>query len=86
MFLDWSPDDQAAALNWMIEQRGRCRACGTSEWQHPDEGHGSTFEVDAYVCFGCEQLDRERERRKDQTPQHGLKLGFFPREHVDDGS
>ena len=62
----------------MIEQRGRCGTCGTFDWQWPDEGKDADIEVDTYVCFGCEQVDRERDRVKDDIAPFGHKLGFFP--------
>ena len=67
----------------MIEQRGRCKTCGTFEWQWNEGGELDVFDVDAYVCFGCERIDSEVARRKDNAPHPGLKLGFFaPVDHT----
>ena len=62
----------------MIEERGRCKTCGTHDWQFPNEGIDAKIVVDAYVCYGCELVEREKDRRKDDADHHGLKLGFFP--------
>lgn len=62
----------------MLEQRGRCDSCGTFDWQWDNEGDDAIIEVDTYICFGCERVERERDRVKDDGIQYGHKLGFFP--------
>ena len=80
MFLDWSDEDQDKALAWKLQQKGRCDSCGTFDWQWPDEGNDSDLEADGYICFGCERIEREVERRSEQPKQLGQKYGFFLRE------
>jgi hypothetical protein len=80
VFLAWSDEDQGKALAWSLQQRGRCKSCVTFDWQWPNEGVDSDLVADTYMCYGCEQIERQIDRQKDLPTQHGIKFGFFPRE------
>lgn len=82
MFLDWTPLDQAKALEWHRDQRKICPTCRTrkEEWAQ---------DRDAYVghidyCPGCERIEQERENAQG-TSKRGLKIGLVPKEFATTG-
>ena len=66
-------------MAWQIEQNQRCPRCGAFAWE-ADE-----YEADGFHCAGCEALDVEAERRRDQPETPGVRLVLYPKD-VTDGS
>lgn len=50
-FLDWSDEDRAKLIAYILESRGRCSSCGTSQWEWDDDPFA--YEAMRHVCKGC---------------------------------
>lgn len=63
-FLCWSEDDQDKAIAWNIEDRTRCKRCGTKPFEWLDENGREIipppYEATDRRCMGCATLDQHR--------------------------
>ena len=50
-FLDWSADDRAKALAFMIENASKCALCGTAAWEW--EENRRAYTPVEHLCPGC---------------------------------
>lgn len=62
-------------MAWQIDQRGRCGKCGTSPWEWDDDP--DAYEPDGLMCLGCEALDKENERRRDEPAVPGISVVLY---------
>jgi hypothetical protein len=69
-FLEWEPEDQDAAIAYILhvrsEEASRCQSCGTREedWVDPDSKRTYPFpqyEAVNELCYGCQALYRSRD-------------------------
>lgn len=50
-FMEWSPEDRAKALAFVLESSERCSLCGTAAWEWADNPHA--YEPEEKFCKGC---------------------------------
>lgn len=50
-FLDWSAEDRAKALAFLVEKGLRCDLCGTAEWEWQQDRRA--YEPVEKFCMGC---------------------------------
>jgi hypothetical protein len=50
-FLEWSPEDRAKALAFLMEKALRCDMCGTAEWEW--DADRRAYEPVEKFCMGC---------------------------------
>jgi hypothetical protein len=50
-FLDWTPEDRAKVLAFMLEKASRCDMCGTAEWEW--DADRRAYEPVEKFCMGC---------------------------------
>lgn len=75
----WLPEDTTAALDWHIEQAGRCPGCGhnqatTTSKDPPD------YDVEAVVCHACMARTREAQRMQGTRSEDMGAIYFRVRE------
>jgi len=83
-FLAWSEADQDAALAWSALEASRCPSCGTLEadWDEDDGGSRDAWQPQAHVCRGCELLESERARVRDDAPNmRGVSIRLARTDH-----
>lgn len=66
-FLEWSQEDQDAALGWSSYEARRCRSCG----RHPAEGE---THVHVDVCPGCIAVDKANQTDDAKVPGAHTRL------------
>lgn len=72
-FLQWSPDDQQAALAWQADQDERCPHCGTADWEW--EENRDAYSTEVRVCRGCHRRGmEERSQQKNAEEMPGLQV------------
>lgn len=62
MFLEWSPEDKAKALAFLIEEGQRCQMCGTAPWEWEENTYA--YDPIAHLCRGCYLKDTAQEDSK----------------------
>lgn len=50
-FLAWDEDDRSKLLAYILESRGRCSSCGTSQWEWDEDADAYT--AMRHICKGC---------------------------------
>jgi hypothetical protein len=50
-FLEWSPEDRAKTLAFLLEKSARCDMCGTAEWEW--EADRFAYAPVQKQCHGC---------------------------------
>ena len=73
-FLDWSVEDQQKVMASLLEERSRCKSCGTSEWEW--ESDRFAYSAAQHICNGCMRLDAANE---DSNRSPGAKMVLVPR-------
>lgn len=64
----------------MLEQREKCPKCHSFHWEWgTDDEPLEPYEADGFHCPGCEHVEVEAERRKDQPESFGVSLVLFPK-------
>lgn len=63
---EWSDEDRAKALAYIMYRAQFCDSCGTAEWEWDEEQGGSRFAYEPVetICPGCEKKDWLREDDK----------------------
>lgn len=75
MFLDWSDDDRAKAIAFVLEKGSRCFMCGTAGWEWDPEQGGSrhAYEAVEKFCHGC-YVKSSMSRDIDSSDGHTIEL------------
>lgn len=67
---DWSTEDRARVIAYLMEKAERCNLCGTAEWEWLEDRYA--YEAVRHICFGCQQKDLARE--EEDGAQAGLSI------------
>lgn len=75
-FLSWRKTDRDKAIWWHVRERDRCGRCGTrsAEWDETRGGDRNAYTPELGRCRGCELMDSEQDKLKNQS---GLGRGVF---------
>lgn len=71
-FLEWSPEDRAKVLAYLMEQSSRCVSCGTAPWEWKSDKFAYTA-VDDF-CQGCYKKAMHTESSGSGLPGTNVKL------------
>lgn len=71
-FLEWSPEDRAKVLAYLMEQSSRCVSCGTAPWEWEQNRFAYTAVDD--LCKGCYQKAMHTESQGSGLPGTNVKL------------
>lgn len=76
-FLRWDEADQQKVMASLLEERSRCKSCGTSEWEWAEDQFA--YSTARHVCRGCMLLDAAQEDTGDLP---GAKMVLLPKDRV----
>lgn len=73
-FLDWPDEDRAKLIAYILDSKGRCSTCGTSQWEWDNDQFA--YEAMRHTCKGCMILYAAEE---DNDRSLGSRMVLVPR-------
>lgn len=72
-FIEWSNEDRARVIAFVLEKSTRCQMCGTAEWEWNENRFA--YEPVSKYCHGCHLKEISAEDRN-RTP--GVTIELMP--------
>jgi hypothetical protein len=74
----WTREDVLLANALVVLENETCKECGTPAWLGHSTDNRLLFKTDSAHCYGCEELEKEREKLSKDKSYKGYGETVYP--------